>query len=76
MYFRRSRAHPSNESRRVSDRAPGAGRGISIIEALKGITTYAAYQASEENKKGTIEPGKLGGLVVLARNPITISRLS
>lgn len=56
-------------------RVIGADQRISIIEALKGITTYAAYQAFEENDKGTIEPGKLADLVVLARNPLTISPL-
>lgn len=53
-------------------RVIGADQRISVIEALKGITTYAAYQAFEENDKGTIEPGKLADLVVLARNPLTI----
>lgn len=53
-------------------RVIGADQRISVIEALKGITTYAAYQAFEENDKGTIEPGKLADLVVLERNPLTV----
>lgn len=53
-------------------RVIGAEQRISVVEALKGITTYAAYQSFEENDKGTIEPGKLADLVVLARNPLSI----
>ncbi len=51
-------------------RVIGADQRISVLEALKGITTYAAYQAFEENDKGTIEAGKLADLTVLARNPV------
>ncbi|MBT7449941.1 MAG: amidohydrolase [Rhodospirillaceae bacterium] len=56
-------------------RVIGADQRISVIEALKGITTYAAYQAFEENDKGTLEPGKLADLVVLERNPLTVPPL-
>lgn len=52
-------------------RVIGASQRISVIEALKGITTYAAYQAFEEQDKGTLEPGKLADLVVLEQNPLT-----
>ncbi|NKB45024.1 MAG: amidohydrolase family protein [Alphaproteobacteria bacterium] len=56
-------------------RVIGADQRISVIEALKGITTYAAYQAFEEKDKGTLEPGKLADLVVLERNPLTVPPL-
>ena len=51
-------------------RVIGEAQRISVLEALKGITLYAAYQSFEENEKGTIEAGKLADLVVLDRNPL------
>lgn len=56
-------------------RVIGAEQRISVSEALKGITLYAAYQAFEENDKGTIEVGKLADLVVVNRNPLTVPPL-
>lgn len=53
----------------------GGAQRISVLDALKGVTTHAAYQAFEENDKGTIEVGKLADLVVLDRNPLTIPPL-
>jgi predicted amidohydrolase YtcJ len=53
-------------------RVIGADQRISAIEALKGITTYAAYQSFEENDKGTVEAGKLADLTVLDLNPLTV----
>lgn len=40
--------------------------------ALKGVTTYAAYQIKEETTKGTLEPGKLADLVILEQNPLKV----
>ena len=40
--------------------------------ALKGVTSYAAYQIKEENSKGTLEPGKLADLVILEQNPLKV----
>lgn len=53
----------------------GGAQRISVRDALKGITTHAAFQAFEENDKGTIEVGKLADLVILARNPLTVPPL-
>lgn len=43
---------------------------ISVYEALKANTVYAAYQYGEENIKGTITEGKIADLIVLDRNPL------
>lgn len=43
---------------------------VSVYEALKAVTVYAAYQYKEENHKGTIAEGKLADLVILDRNPL------
>jgi len=48
-------------------------QGVSVYDALKGVTSYAAWQNFEEDIKGTIEVGKLADFVVLDENPLTIN---
>lgn len=48
----------------------GKEQCISTFDALKGITINAAYAYHEENRKGTLEAGKLADLVILAKNPL------
>jgi predicted amidohydrolase YtcJ len=50
----------------------GTDQRISVYQALKSITDWAAYQAFEENTKGTIKVGKLADFVILDRNPMKI----
>ncbi len=50
----------------------GPDQRIDPYTALKSITTWAAYQYFEENRKGTLEPGKLADLVILDRNPLKV----
>ncbi|MCE1189331.1 MAG: amidohydrolase [Ignavibacteria bacterium] len=45
---------------------------ISVKEAIRCFTSYAAFAAGEENSKGTIEIGKLADFVVLDRNLLSI----
>ncbi len=45
---------------------------LTAEEALSLFTLGGAYAAFEENDKGSIEPGKLGDLVVLDRDPTAI----
>lgn len=45
---------------------------ISVADALKAVTVYAAYQYGEEEEKGTIEPGKKADLVIVDRNPLEL----
>lgn len=42
---------------------------ITITEALKAITVYAAYQYHEEDSKGSISVGKKADLVILDQDP-------
>ncbi|ANQ26525.1 hypothetical protein BA894_08690 [Vibrio natriegens] len=50
----------------------GEDQKATAYEALASVTKNAAYQYLEEDKKGTIEVGKLADLVVLSANPLTI----
>ena len=45
-------------------------QGVSVYEALKGVTIYAAWQGFEEKIKGSIEVDKLADFVVLDENPL------
>lgn len=50
----------------------GPNERISPYNALRSITSWAAYQYFEEGSKGTLEKGKLADLVVLDKNPLKI----
>jgi len=47
----------------------GIGERISLNEAFKVYTTYAAYASGEEKIKGSLTPGRLADMVVLAKDP-------
>lgn len=51
----------------------GADERISPYQALQAITSNAAYQYFEEDKKGTLEKGKLADLVILDKNPLKVT---
>jgi len=46
---------------------------LTVEEALKTYTVNAAYASFDENKKGTIEKGKLADLTILSDDPTKIS---
>ncbi|PIE68587.1 MAG: amidohydrolase [Deltaproteobacteria bacterium] len=46
---------------------------IPIEDALRSVTSHAAYQCGEEAIKGSLEAGKLADLVILEENPLDIS---
>ncbi|MFT7162291.1 MAG: putative amidohydrolase YtcJ, partial [Bacteroidia bacterium] len=50
----------------------GAEERLTPYEALKCITEWSAYQHFEEDKKGTLEVGKLADLVILNENPLKV----
>ena len=47
----------------------GPEQRVSFEEALHGVTLGAAYAYFEEERKGSLSPGKQADLVVLARDP-------
>ncbi len=48
----------------------GTQERIPTLEALKAVTVNAAYQYFEEDRKGTLAPGKLADLVALSADPL------
>ena len=48
----------------------GQDQCVGVYDALKGVTCNAAYAYHEEERKGTLEEGKLADLVILDRNPL------
>jgi predicted amidohydrolase YtcJ len=50
----------------------GQSQKISVIEALKLYTINGAYQAFDEERLGSIEPGKLADMVVLGEDILAV----
>lgn len=48
------------------------GQKISVYEGLECITKNGAYQYGEEERKGTLEVGKLADLCIVERNPLKV----
>jgi predicted amidohydrolase YtcJ len=50
----------------------GPEQKLTVMEALEASTIEAARQFFEEDRKGSLEVGKLADLVVLDRNPLAV----
>ena len=48
----------------------GPEQRIGVMDALRAVTIDAAWQVFEEDRVGSIEPGKLADLVVLSGSPL------
>ena len=48
----------------------GDEQRISVYEALRAVTSTAAFQYFEEDDKGSLRPGKRADLVLLERSPL------
>lgn len=52
-----------------SGRVIGPGQHLTVMEALRAMTIDAAWQIHQEDRIGSLEPGKLADLVVLSDDP-------
>ena len=50
----------------------GPQHRVDVITALKAMTIWPAWQHFEEDRKGSIEPGKLADLVILSGDPTAV----
>jgi predicted amidohydrolase YtcJ len=50
----------------------GPDQRVDVITALKAMTLWPAYQYFEEDRKGSVEVGKLADLVILSGDPTAI----
>lgn len=55
----------------------GANQRVAVAEALRICTVHGAYASFEEDRKGSLQPGKLADFVLLAEDPheVDASRL-
>jgi predicted amidohydrolase YtcJ len=52
------------------------GQAITRAQALRCATINGAYLSFDEDKKGSLESGKLADLAVLSGNPLTVEEKS
>jgi predicted amidohydrolase YtcJ len=50
----------------------GPEQAVPVYEALRAVTANAAYAYFEEDRKGTLEAGKLADMVILDRSPLAV----
>jgi len=55
-----------------SGKVLGNDEAIPVMDALRAVTSEAAWQNFEEKDRGSIEPGKLADFVILDRNPLAV----
>lgn len=56
----------------LSGRVFAKDEALTVMEALQGYTLYGAYLSFEEDRKGSIEPGKLADMIVLDQDILSI----
>jgi predicted amidohydrolase YtcJ len=55
-----------------SGRILGEDQRVDPYTALRAMTIWPAFQIFEEDRKGSIEVGKLGDFVILSDNPLEV----
>ena len=59
-----------------SGKIMGPDERLTPYEALKSITISGAYEFREEDRKGTLSPGKLADMVILDKNPLKVDPMT
>jgi predicted amidohydrolase YtcJ len=59
-----------------SGKVIGADERTTPLEALKAITIWGAREHFEDDRKGSLEVGKLADLVILDHNPLTVDPMT
>jgi hypothetical protein len=59
-----------------SGKVIGADERVTPMQALKAITIWGAHEHFEDDRKGSLEVGKLADLVILDHNPLTVDPLT
>lgn len=54
----------------------GPDQRVTPLEGLKAMTIWAAEQYGEQDRKGSLEPGKLADLVILDKNPLQVDPMA
>ena len=62
----------SVERKSRSGQVIGVNEKLTPYEAIQAITSWSAFQHFEEDKKGTLEEGKLADMVILDKNPLKV----
>ena len=55
-------------------RALGTEYCVDVMEAVKAVTIYGAYQHFDEDTKGSLEVGKRADIVILDKNPLKVDK--
>ncbi|WP_108859856.1 amidohydrolase [Ruegeria sp. Alg231-54] len=63
-------AHCAVNRKTSSGRVLGEDQKINVLSALRAQTIDAAWQVFKEDRRGSIETGKVADFVVLSRNPL------
>jgi predicted amidohydrolase YtcJ len=50
----------------------GPDQRLSVYEALRAMTYNSAYAYGEQDRKGTLEPGKLADMILISDNPFSV----